>query len=188
MATPTQARLRELFNYDQETGLLIWRERPPSDFKNVAAHNSFVTRCQGRPAGHIDGLGYRIIRIGHDGYKAHRLIWLYVVGEWPAYPQFEIDHLNGDRSDNRIQNLRKVTKSENQRNGSMRSTNSSGVIGVNWVKSKRRWVARIWDGPRHRYLGQFKSLEDAQQARAAAERDLGYHPGHGKPAYERVAA
>ena len=180
MAVPTQARLRELFNYDPETGLLIWRDRPASDFANKAAHHSYVSRCRGRPAGHVQQQGYRKITIVKDIFPAHRLVWLFVLGEWVQYPEFEIDHVNGDRSDNRIQNLRKVTKSENQRNGSMRVTNTSGVNGVNWVKSKERWIARIWDGPRHVFLGQFTDLAAAAAARARAERDLGYHEGHGK--------
>jgi hypothetical protein len=180
MAIPTQARLRELFNYDPISGLLVWKDRDASQFKTKSSHASFVARCAGRPAGHIEAQGYRVVLLDGTQRKAHKLIWLLVYGEWVKFPEAEIDHLNGDRADNRISNLRKTTKSANQRNGSMRSNNTSGVMGVNWVASKSRWVARIWDGPRHRYLGQFRSLEDARQARIRAERELGYHEGHGK--------
>lgn len=184
MAIPTQSRLRELFNYDPEEGVLIWRDRPRESFATAPAFASFNKRCRGRVAGHIEHQGYRVIVVDRTGHKAHRLIWLFVLGEWVKYPEFEIDHVNGNRSDNRIQNLRKATKSMNQRNGSMRSNNSSGVIGVNWVTSKQRWIARIWDGPKHRYLGAFVDLAEAAEARARAEREIGYHPGHGK---ERAA-
>lgn len=177
---PTYARLRELFMYDPETGNLIWRERERSDFATKPAYMSFRSRRMGKPAGCVMAEGYRTIVVDGQGWLAHKLVWLFVHQEWVRYPEFEIDHINGVRSDNRIQNLRKVSKSMNQRNGAMRRNNKSGVIGVNWVKSKRRWVARIWDGPNHRYLGQYKTLGDAALARAEAERKYGYHPGHGK--------
>lgn len=178
MAIPTQARLREYFNYDPLTGQLIVKERPRSEF-SPARYAEHVKRV-GRPAGCLRADGYVKVHIDGRYYLAHRVVWLFVVGEWLSYPKHEIDHVNGIRSDNRIQNLRKTTKSGNQRNGSMRVNNASGVIGVNWVTSKRRWIARIWDGPRHRYLGQFRNIKDAEAARAKAERELGYHPGHGK--------
>jgi len=104
------------------------------------------------------------------------MITLFVFKQKTAY---EIDHINGDRSDNRIANLRKVTKSDNQRNAGKRVNNTSGVHGVNWkprynsIPGDGRWVARIWNGPRHIYLGQFRSLREAEIARKAAERVLG---------------
>lgn len=189
MAIPTQARVRELFKYDPATGDLIWRERPQSHFASVPAFHSFKARFEGRVAGHIESQGYRIIVFDGRGWKAHKVTWLFIHGEWVKYPDFEIDHVNGIRSDNRIQNLRKVTKSLNQRNASIRRDNVSGVSGVNWVASKRRWVARIWDGSHHKYLGQFRRIEDAAVARAKAERELGYHSGHGKrPAGRKLRA
>lgn len=181
MAIPTQARVREYFNYDPATGDLLVKERPKSGF-SPARYSSHMKQI-GKPAGGRLAGGYIKVHIDGEYYLAHRIVWLFVTGQWVTYPDFEIDHVNGNRSDNRIQNLRKVTKSMNQRNGSMRVNNTSGVIGVNWVASKRRWVARIWDGPHHKYLGQFKDIAEAAAARAKAERELGYHPGHGKDAY-----
>ncbi|MCA0032733.1 HNH endonuclease signature motif containing protein [Mesorhizobium sp. B263B2A] len=178
MATPTQARVRALFNYDPETGILIWRSRPRSEFKTEAAYRSFVANCEGKEAGHVDPQGYR--KAFFDGIltQTHKIAWLIVTGEWVVYPEAEIDHDNGDRSDNRIENLRKATKSQNQRNAGQRVNNTSGVHGVNWKPRndgfEGRWVARIWNGPRHIYLGVFASLRDAQIARKAAERALGY--------------
>lgn len=181
MAVPTQARVREYFNFDPDTGHLIFRERPASEF-SPAQHALHLKRV-GKPAGCVNAThGYRKVIIDGSYQSAHRIVWLHVFGEWVKYPDFEIDHVNGNKDDNRIQNLRKCTKSMNQRNGSMRSNNRSGVIGVNWVESKQRWVARIWDGPHHRFLGQFSDIEEARAARAKAERELGYHAGHGKPA------
>jgi hypothetical protein len=180
MAALTQARVRELFNYNAKTGLLVWRERPLSHFKSEATYHSFCSRFQGKDAGHVERQGYRVIVCDGKARKAHHLVWLWVTGELPEYPAFEIDHINGNRADNRIENLRKVTKTENQRNTVKRVTNTSGVHGVNWVESKQRWVARIWNGPRHVYLGCFENLADAAIARRAAERVLGHtvRPAH----------
>lgn len=163
----TQERLKQLFLYDPETGHLI--------------NKSGERRRVGKSSGSLNSEGYVNVFIEGRQYKAHRLVWCFVFGEWIVYPDYEIDHVNGDKADNRIQNLRKCTKSMNQRNGSMRVNNKSGVIGVNWKSKQKVWVARIWDGPHHKFLGNFKQLDDAREARAKAERELGYHPGHGKP-------
>lgn len=179
MAVPTQARAKEYFNYDPQTGVLTFKERPRSEFSpaRYASHLKSI----GQPAGCENAEGYIKVHFGDGQYhSAHRLIWLMMTGEWVEYPAFEIDHINGKRNDNRWVNLRKVTKSENQRNAGQRKNNTSGVHGVNWkpVKSSKpdngRWVARIWNGPRHVYLGSFRTLHEANIARKAAERVLGF--------------
>lgn len=124
MAALTQARIREYFNYDPLTGDLIVRERPRSEFA-PNWHSRHLKRV-GKPAGKLNVEGYLKVTIDGRLYSAHRVIWMLVHGEMPAYPDFEIDHVNGNRSDNRIGNLRKVTKSLNQRNGAMRRNNTSG--------------------------------------------------------------
>lgn len=174
MAAPTQARVREYFNYEQDTGRLVFLERPRSEFDapGYARHLKLI----GKEAGHLDLQGYRCVIVDGRSQKAHKVAWLWMTGEWPFYPDYEVDHINRDRSDNRWKNLRKVTKSENQRNANMRSTNKSGVHGVNWVESKQKWVARIWNGPRHVCLGHFDDLDHAAIARQAAERVLGFKP------------
>lgn len=179
MAVPTQARAMEYFNYDPETGDLLVKERPKSEF-TPPRYSDHIKRI-GKPAGSVSPTqGYRKILI--DGYyhPAHKVAWLIMTGEWIAYPEYEIDHINGDPNDNRWVNLRKVTKSENQRNSCRRVNNTSGVHGVNWKPvytnnpDDGRWVARIWNGPRHVFLGSFRSLREASIARKAAERALGY--------------
>ncbi|WP_159585941.1 HNH endonuclease [Chelativorans xinjiangense] len=178
MAKPTQARAREYFNYDPETGVLTFKERPREEF-SPPRYSDHLKRI-GKPAGCPNQDGYIKVLIDGTYHSAHRVIWLMIHGEWAEYPQYEIDHINGNRDDNRLSNLRKVTKSGNQRNSSRRINNTSGVHGVNWkpqYNSKPgdgRWVARIWNGPRHVYLGSFKTLHEAQIARKAAERVLGY--------------
>lgn len=178
MATPTQARALAYFNYDAESGALSFKERPRSEF-SAPRYSDHLKRV-GSMAGSPNNDGYVKVLIDGTYHSAHRVIWLMVHGEWVEYPQHEIDHINGDRSDNRLNNLRKVTKSENQRNAGRRVNNTSGVHGVNWkpkynsTQGDGRWVARIWNGPRHVYLGAFKSLHEAQIARRAAERVLGF--------------
>jgi len=186
MAVPTQARVREYFNYDPETGVLTFRERPRSEFSTDTTYGAHLKRV-GSPAGCPNTDGYIKVHIDGTYHSAHRAIWLLMTGEWVAYPQFEIDHINGDRGDNRWGNLRKATKSENQRNGSMRINNKSGVHGVNWKPASSGkgggWVARIWNGPRHVYLGFYRDLEHARIARVAAERVLGF-TGSDRPPFE----
>lgn len=184
MALPTQARACEYFNYDPETGHLIYRERPRSEFTH-ATYGWHVKRL-GTPAGSPNAQGYIKVVIDGTYYSAHRVVWLIVHGEFPSYPDFEIDHINGNRSDNRLANLRLASKSDNQRNAGQRVNNTSGVHGVNWKArpSGGRWVARIWNGPRHVYLGSFKTLEEAAIARKAAERVLGF-TGTDRPSPDR---
>lgn len=174
MADLTQTRAMEYFNYDPATGDMIYKRRPDHEFTpmTLARHKKRV----GTVAGCANSDGYIKIFIDGQYYRAHRVAWLIVQGEMPKYPKFEIDHINGNRADNRFCNLRKVTKSGNQRNAGGRVNNSSGVHGVNWKKrgDGGRWVARIWNGPRHVYLGQFPTLHEASIARKAAERALGY--------------
>lgn len=186
MAEPTQARACAYFNYDPDTGLFRTNERPRSEFGP-----NFIYRR------HLNAVGSVVGCPNHDGYiklhidgiyhSAHRLAFLIMTGEWVQFPEFEIDHINGKRADNRWANLRKVTRSENQRNAGQRVNNTSGVHGVNWKpkytgkEGEGRWVARIWNGPRHVYLGAFQTLHEASIARKAAERVLGF-TGTDRPA------
>ncbi len=120
--------------------------------------------------------GYLTGWIGDKQYLLHRLAWLYVYGYLPE----NIDHINHDRSDNRISNLREVTRKENQQNMSMRSDNVSGVTGVSWDKSRNRWAARIKVDAGYIYLGRFAEFSDAVNARKNAEVLYGFHANHGK--------
>lgn len=184
MAIPTQARARAYFNYDHATGNLTFNERPRGEFRSEAAYARHIKRIGGK-AGSVNSQGYVKVYIDGHYYPAHHVIWLLVTGEWVDYPQFEIDHINGKRADNRWDNLRKGTKSDNQRNGGQRKNNTSGIHGVNWKPRPNGksggWVARIWNGPRHVYLGFFRDIEHAAIARRAAERALGF-TGSDRPA------
>lgn len=143
----TASRLRDLLSYDPDTGVFVWRihHRPKM------------------PGDRAGGSGHGYIQIRLDGrlYYAHRLAWLYVNGEWP--PE-QIDHINGDGTDNRIINLRACSNDENQKNLGLRKTNSSGLTGVRWDRQRQKWAAHIRVDGKVTQLGRFNSKEHAHAA------------------------
>lgn len=149
-----QERLKELFSYSENTGRLTRLvSRGPAKF--------------GTEAGCLNHDGYRRIKIDGALYFAHRLAWLYVTGNWP---EFDIDHINGLRDDNRIVNLRDVSKSTNKQNTrSHRADNSLGVLGV--TKVGRSYRAVIWTDGKQRHIGCFLTPEIASAAYIAAKRE-----------------
>jgi len=157
MAELTQARLRELLNYNPETGVFTWRLKPCD---RIAA---------GMVAGGEGGRGYSQICIGRTRYQSHRLAWFYVYGEWPIH---QIDHINLDRADNRIANLREATPSQNGSNRKSSPKTSNPLKGANWDKRKKNWVARICIDRRVICLGRFKTAEQAHDAYMQAARKL----------------
>jgi hypothetical protein len=147
----TQARLKELLTYNPDTGDFRWIKRRPGVRFGVAAGNALPTG--------------RRIRIDRREYKAHRLAWLYINGTWP---RGEIDHRNGDPTDNRWLNLRDATHSQNLGNCKRRVDNTAGAKGVARSAAKQeRWRAHF----RGEYLGSFGTREEASAAyaKAAAE-------------------
>ena len=148
----TQDRLKQLLNYDPETGKFTWRV-------------SVSTVRTGNTAGTTDPKGYVRIAIDRKVYAAHRLAWLYAHGSWPAN---EIDHINRQRSDNRICNLREADRSLNCHNSNIRKDNISGHRGVGWHKHQKKWRARISLSGQMKELGYFKDKESAIAAYNAA--------------------
>ena len=174
------ADIRQLLDYDQETGALTWRPRRREAFSRYQDWKRWVNLFAGRVAGSNSGaLGYRQVFIFRRNYKAHRVAWAIHYGEWP---DGQIDHINGDTGDNRIENLRVVTNAENQRNSKHRANNSSGRIGVHWCAKGEKWAATIAGGGRRVSLGLFVDFDAACAARAEAEREFGFHPNHGRRA------
>lgn len=180
---PSPELLRKLLRYDPDTGNLFWRNRDASFFetgKQTAMHN--CAAWNGRYANteaftSIRNDGYKHGQIFNKTYKAHRIAWALYHGAWPKEC---IDHINGNPMDNRIKNLRDVSKSKNQRNAAMSSNNTSGVCGVNWDKRDNKWVARIALGNNRKRLGSFESIQDAAAARKIAEIEHGFTERHGK--------
>jgi hypothetical protein len=160
---PSQEELRKLLDYDPETGKLIWKRRKcDSPTWNI--------RFAGKPALTIEKRGYFTGSIWGVKYMTHRIIWKWMTGDDPA----EIDHINGNGLDNRWANLRSVDRLANARNMPKRRENKSGYCGVYFAQGK--WQARIL----RKTIGTFSSREDAIAARKAAERELGFHPNHGR--------
>lgn len=178
-ATEAAELVREFLDYDRETGALTWRERDRRWFKTERAWRIWNTRFAGKAAGAPDAKGYLRISIFRISYKAHRLAYLIVTGEWPPA---QIDHENHVRSDNRWANLRPATNVENGRNVSLCARNTSGATGVHWHRGCRKWCAQINVSGVSRHLGLFTSKDAAIAARKVAEIDLGFHENHGKSA------
>ena len=168
--SPSQAYLMSILDYDATTGVLSWKHRK-------AAAVATNRRWAGREAlNSLNQRGYRHGMIDGHNVMAHRIIWKLVTGEDPE----TIDHINGDRADNRFTNLRSVSATENMQNWPLPASNRSGVIGVYWGTRERRWIARIKLNRVTKHLGTFVHFEDAVRARRAAELDLNFHPNHGR--------
>lgn len=151
----TQSELKALLHYDPETGVFAWLPRP---------------RIRGgKVAGNVSPDGYWRIGLGGRPSKlflAHRLAWLYMTGEWP---RLDIDHINGDKTDNRWSNLRDVTRSVNLQNQRRaRSDSTSGLLGAH--KNGRGWSARIYVDGVKRHLGTFATAAEAHAHYLEAKR------------------
>lgn len=171
-------RLFALLRCEPEVGKLFWLPRPIEIFATPRAFGTWNTRYAHAEAfTTVYSQGYRHSKIFERTYQCHRVIWAMVHGAWP---EGEIDHINGVRHDNRIKNLREVTRSENQRNKKLSRNNSSGVMGVLRNKRRNKWKATIWADGRLINLGSFDSLEGAKASREKAQAKHGYHKNHGR--------
>jgi hypothetical protein len=113
-------------------------------------------------------------------WQLHHLVWLWHNGSLPE-EEFEIDHINGIRSDNRIENLRLVTRSVNMRNQKKRSDNTSGYCGVYWKSKLRKWgTSIVFLDKTKKHIGYFRTAQEAAEARATYLKDNGYSPRHGE--------
>lgn len=145
-STLTAEHLRHLLDYSPASGVFTWRISPSPRVK------------PGDTAGTVNDRGYIKIKIGGKHIPAHRLAFLWMTGEEPTD---QVDHINGIRSDNRWDNLRLATASQNQWNKAPQGNNSSGFPGVYWDKQKRKWRVQIKDHRRVIFLGYFECPEIA---------------------------
>ena len=142
----TQNELRELFNYNPETG--VFKRKKHQRWPNATTPDI---------AGWLNPNGYWYITINNKKYLLHRLAWLYVYGYMPK----QLDHINRVSSDNRIANLRESTQSENMQNTSMRSDNTSGFKGVSLMRRDNTWRARIKVDGKSKTIGYYKTQQEA---------------------------
>lgn len=157
--TLTREEVLEDLSYDPMTGIFLRK-----------------LKIGPRPASRITSAGYVQIMVKAQRHLAHRLAWLCVYGEWPSR---KLDHKNHIRNDNRIDNLRLATPTENNKNRRLSKNNVSGHHGVSWHKGLGLWQANIGVGRKALYLGVFSSLDEAISVRRKAEVEYGFHPNHG---------
>ena len=146
-----------MFDVDLERGLLIRRVAPLNHPQRLGQ----AVGCRGMD-------GYLKVRVGYVFYYVHRLIWAHVYGEWPD----EIDHIDGDRANNRLNNLRQCSHSQNSHNRSRTIRNACGVKGVYVDKRNGHYRAAIRVDKRQIYIGQFRTLAEAALARGEAAKGL----------------
>lgn len=162
---------------DFNLGKIYWLERPPEFFKNPRKSCSWNSRFSGKEAfTTIGNHGYFSGSFFGKDYLLHRIIWLLKYG---AFPENQIDHINHDRKDNRIENLREASNRENGLNQSLSSNNTSGVNGVYFNNPCKKWHARIKVDGKNKNLGLFLTLDEAKAARCAADKKYGFHQNHG---------
>lgn len=161
----TQERLKELFYYNPQFGIFV---RKVSTSTNAKV---------GDIAGHLNVNGYIRMSVDCKAYQAHRLVFLYMNGE---FPEHQVDHIKGVRADNRWSQLTAATDTENQKNAKKRIDNTSGITGIYWHKSRKKWMPRISIDGKQRHLGRFTDFFEACCIRKSAELKHGYHENHGR--------
>lgn len=157
--------LQECLQYDRDAGVFYWRRRPESHFASSRAANSWNTKYAETKAGTAAPDGRVNIQLSYRLIKAHRLVWFFEKGQWPSR---QIDHINGDPSDNRVGNLREATNAQNQYNRGANKNNTSGYKGVYWDKPRKKWRAQIMHNKKTVFLGHFNNTQEAAAAYAEA--------------------
>lgn len=161
-----QNRLKELLDYNPDTGVFTWK------VSRGSVRAGSVSKA-------TDTYGYTHIKINRRIYRAHRLAFLYMTGNFPEY---EVDHINGVPDDNRWVNLRAVAHIENGKNQKKPNDNTSGFIGVCWNKKNRKWYVQINVDGKRKHVGSYVCKMAAVGARRAAELKYGFHENHGRVA------
>ena len=149
----------EIFDY--KDGELYWKINRSTRIK------------KGSKAGYLHHKGYMCVLYQNKSYSVHRIVW--EMHNWPIPSNKEIDHADRNKANNKIENLRCCSRSQNCQNPSMRNNNTSGHTGVCWHKTRKKWSAYITINGKKRHLGWFNTLEEAIAARKKAEQELGWN-------------
>jgi hypothetical protein len=182
---PDQDVLLQLLRYDADTGKLFWLERDVSFFNDTAsrAASDTAAKWNTRYAGTeafttVSAAGYKEGHLLGSTTKAHRIIWKMVSGEEAEF----VDHINGGRADNRIQNLRSVTRGQNAKNACRSPSNKSGASGVRFDPRLKKWRVLIGVNGQRLHVGVYNCFTAALIARKRAEIAHDFHPNHGRAA------
>lgn len=159
----------EIFTYEDKSGKLI---------RKAFASKRSGGAVLGMPVGAIGSHGYLEVRVLMKLYLVHRIIWQMHFGDIPKGMQ--IDHIDGNRTNNRIENLRMVSNHENHQNMKLKTNNKSGINGVRWNKLNMKWKAEISVNGKSKSLGEYSDIKSACEARIVAEVIHGYHRNHGR--------
>lgn len=165
---PSQTYLRQCFDYDPETGILTWRERPREHFPTFAGMVASNAKYAGKQAGKCLSKGYPQVGFLGKTWPCHRIIWKMVTGKDPD----QIDHINHDRADNRWSNLRSANEQQNHFNMPRYRNNRSGFKGVHRHSQNQKWIAQIRSNGRSRHIGSFDTVEAAKAAYDEAAKRL----------------
>lgn len=161
-----QKQLKEILHYNPESGVFTWIKKTARNIRIGSIADNIDTEN-----------GYSRINIYEESYKAHRLAWLYMSGEWP---EAQIDHEDHIRHNNKWLNLRKATHQENSKNRSLNKNNTSGCAGVCFSKNRNKWRSYIKINGALISLGSFIDKFDSICARKSAENKYGFHENHGR--------
>jgi len=181
---PSIETLRKLLSYDPVTWQLYWRPRTPDMFEASASRSAehICSLWNSLYAGkecfnYADRNGRTKGTILSEEFVKSRIVWKLHTGKDPVGV---IDHINGETSDNRVENLRDVDSSGNSKNAKLRTDSTSGVPGVSFYKRSKKWWAYINSNGKRVSLGHYINKKDAIEARKAAEKMHGFHPNHGR--------
>lgn len=158
--------IMEFVNYDPETGKFIWNQRDIKWFGSYKGWAVWNNKYSGKEAGSVDFYGYRKLCLAYRHFLAHRLAWFIAHNEWPE----KLDHINGDKDDNRIVNLRIADKYQNAQNSKLKLSNKSGYKGVS--KCGKRWKAAIQSNGNIHNLGIYDTPDEAYEAYCKAAIEL----------------
>ena len=177
---PSKEYLDECFHCHVIDGCLVWKKRPLSHFSSIKICSQWNSSWAGKRAGSVRNTRgdkkYSFVCVKKERFPLHRVIWKIVNGVDPDV----IDHIDGDTLNNRIDNLRSVSFSENLKNKKLYANNKTGTTGVYFIKLLNKWLAEIRVNKQKINLGFFCKKDDAIDARKKAEKEHGFHENHGK--------